>query len=123
MLLVLFATGFYWVSDPHKGTYKKFDIKSSLREGEEIVEGKVFESGFAFITSSCRFLFVRNVSEPYCIEFRDSELKTAPYHWVVLPPKQIISERVEVHMTHPTAGIIQLVEDEGRRVFYNKKSN
>ena len=75
------------------------------------------------MTSSFRFLFVRNVFEPFCIEFRDSEIKTLPFHWAVRPPKQIISERVEVHITHPTVGIVQLVEDEGRRVFYSKKDN
>lgn len=40
----------------------------------------------------------------------------------VLPLKQII-ERVEIHVTHPTAGIIQLVEDGGLRVFKNRKRN
>lgn len=123
LLLVLFEKGVYWVLDPYKGTYRKFDIKNSLREGEQIVEGKVFENGFAFITSQVRFLFVKNVVEPFCQEFRDSELKLPPSYWVVLPPKQIISERVEIHIPHPTTGLIQLVEDEGRRVFYSRKNN
>ena len=61
MLLVLFSNGIYWVLDPYRGTYKKYDIKSSLKEGEEIIEGKVFENGFAFTTNNFRFLFVRYV--------------------------------------------------------------
>lgn len=66
---------------------------------------------------------MRNVVEPFCTEFRDCELKAPPAYWVVLPPKQIISERVEIHMPHPTTGLIQLVEDEGRRLFYSRRTN
>jgi hypothetical protein len=50
-------------------------------------------------------------------------LKNPPSHWIAIAPKQIISEKVEIHMTHPTAGIIQLVEDEGLKVYYKKNND
>jgi len=33
----------------------------------------------------------------------------------------IISEKVELHITHPSAGIIQVVEGDGKRIFYNQE--
>ena len=128
-LLVVFEKGYYWVVDPHRGTFKKFDIKAQIRDGEGIVEGKVFDNGFAFFTSGLRYMFVKDCNEPLVGEFCDNELKGIPTHWVVLPPKQIISEKVEIHFPHPTAGIVQLFEnnkrkdDEKRRVHYNKGAN
>ena len=42
-------------------------------------------------------------------------------HWRVFSPKVIISEKVELHICHPTAGILQVIENEGKRVFFNQE--
>ena len=128
-LLVVFEKGFYWITDPHRGTYKKYDIRKQFRDMEWIIQGKVFDNGFAFFTSLNRFLFIKDCSEPFVGEFCDNEVKNIPAYWIVLPPKQIISERIEVHFPHPTAGIVQLfennrkVDDQKRRIHYNKNAN
>ena len=51
---------------------------------------------------------------------RDPDNQQRKY-WRVFSPKSIISEKVELHICHPTAGIIQVIEGEGKRVFYNQE--
>ena len=36
-----------------------------------------------------------------------------------LPASHSLSERIELHLTHPEAGVVVLAEDESRRVYYN----
>lgn len=42
-------------------------------------------------------------------------------YWRVFSPRHIISEKVELHLCHPTAGVIQCVEGGGKRVIYNQE--
>lgn len=98
-----------------------------LLEGETIKAGKVFDNGLVVETTMRRFLFARNVFQPQLYEFasveneiREGENNKQPLHWRVFSPKVIISEKVELHLTHPTAGVIQVVENECKRVFYNQ---
>ena len=56
----------------------------------------------------------------------EAELKEGDqqnYYWRVFSPRAIISEKIELHLCHPTAGVIQVIENEGKRVFYNQEKN
>lgn len=123
MLLALFQLGQIWFIDPLTGKVQKSQILG-LYETEEVKEAKVFENGFAFLTNKNRFLFVRNAYQPQALEFLscEEELKNSPakLFWTVFSPKQIISEKVELHLCHPVAGIIQVVEQDSKRLFYNR---
>lgn len=97
MLLVVFQQGQLWFLDPHTGKYTKQQILG-LYETEEVVEAKVFDNGFAFLTNKSRFLFVRNAYQPQAIEFIscEEELRSHPMKlsWNVFSPRQILSEKV-----------------------------
>lgn len=91
------------------------------------MSAKTFDNGFAVETSLRRFLYAKNVFQPTLIEFtspelelKDAENKQKKY-WRVFSPRHIISEKVELHICHPTAGIIQIIESERVRVFYNQE--
>ena len=43
--------------------------------------------------------------------------------WKVVSPRVSESERVEVWVAHPEAGIIVIVEDEKKMSYYNKNVN
>lgn len=51
---------------------------------------------------------------------RSPELSAVPQHWIVVPPNATFSRKVEVQITHPEAGIILLVEDEKKKIYYNR---
>jgi hypothetical protein len=65
-----------------------------------------------------RFLFTRTVFQPQLVEFAsvDQELREADanqqqLYWRVFSPRSIISEKVELHLVHPSAGVVQVVEN------------
>lgn len=72
-------------------------------------------------------MYVRSAYQPQCLEFVGCEeeiLSTGKkLYWTVFSPKQIISEKIELHLCHPTAGIIQVIENESKRIFYNRSKN
>ena len=84
------------------------------------MKGKVFENGFAFYTERLQFYYVANAYEPKLMKFKDPKLRLEPPFFIVVPPKQgfSFSERIEVHIAHPEAGVIVLIEDEERRLDY-----
>lgn len=93
-----------------------------------VIRGKVFDNGLVIETSMRRFLFARTIFQPQLYEFAnvEQELKEAEtnkqaIYWRVFSPRSIISEKVELHLTHPTAGVIQVVENECKRIFYNQE--
>lgn len=43
-----------------------------------------------------------------------------PEHWIVIPPVHSFSRKVELQVAHPEAGIILIVEDEKKKIYYNK---
>lgn len=53
-------------------------------------------------------------------DLKDNDNKQKMF-WRVFSPRMIISEKIELHLCHPTAGIIQVIENEGKRVFYNQE--
>ena len=58
--------------------------------------------------------------------FKNPELnKDDEVFWTVVPPKPgfSFSERVEVHIAHPKAGIIVLIEGEEKRVDHGLEKN
>lgn len=131
-MLALFQEGEQWLIDPFTGIVTKYHL-IGLYETEQIKEGKVFGNGFAILTNKNRFLFVRNAYQPQCIQFVDCEEEfklmdslnenkdeEPRLFWTVFSPAQIISEKVELHLCHPVAGIVQVVESESKRLFYNK---
>ena len=117
-LLVVWQTGTYVLIDPHLSSKKSYNIGSRF-ETEKIIEAKVFDNGFAFYTIANYFYFVKNVFEPHLAKFVDAELPSPPRFFVPISPRNAMSERVEVQITHPEAGIILLVEDESRKIYYN----
>jgi hypothetical protein len=56
---------------------------------------------------------VRSAFQPQLNEFANFEqdMKDAEQkmYWRVFSPKSIISEKIELHIAHPSAGIIQVV--------------
>ena len=126
LLLLLFQEGNQWLVDPNTGNVFKSRLKG-LIETEQILEAKVFENGYAFFTNKNRFMYVRSAYQPQCLEFVGCEeeiLSTGKkLYWTVFSPKQIISEKIELHLCHPTAGIIQVIENESKRIFYNRSKN
>ena len=40
-----------------------------------------------------------------------------------MPGDFTTSKKVEVYLTHPVAGIIQLIEDESMKVIYNNRQD
>ncbi len=93
-----------------------------------VVRTKVFDNGLAVETSMRRFLFTRSVFQPQLVEFvsleqelREGEANQQSLFWRVFSPRSIISEKVELHLSHPTAGIVQVVENECKRIFYNQE--
>jgi hypothetical protein len=43
-----------------------------------------------------------------------------PEHWIVIPPTHSFSRKVELQVAHPNAGIILIVEDEKKKLYYNR---
>ena len=123
----MFQRGDFWLVDPHTAEIKKMNLVGLL-QGEQLVKGRTFDNGCAFETTMKRFLFVRNVFQPQVnafasvqAELRENEFNKQNYHWNVFSPRLIISEKVQLHIVHPTAGIIQIVENDGKRIFYNQE--
>lgn len=48
------------------------------------------------------------------------EISSIPEHWIVIPPQHSFSRKVELQVTHPEAGIILIVEDERKKIYYNR---
>jgi len=42
-------------------------------------------------------------------------------YWTAFAPKTLISEKIELHVCHPTAGIIQVIENEEKKFFFNNE--
>ena len=87
-----------------------------LLEGELVVKGKVFDNGLVVETTMRRFLFTRTVFQPQLVEFasleqelREADSSQQALYWRVFSPRSIISEKVELHLVHPSAGVVQMV--------------
>ena len=120
-LLVVWQTGTYVLIDPHLSSKKSYNIGSRF-ETEKILEAKIFDNGFVFYTIANYFYFVKNVFEPHIAKFIDAELSAPPKFFVPISPKNTMSERVEVQIAHPEAGIILLIEDESKKIYYNSNN-
>lgn len=120
-LLVVWQTGTYILIDPHLSSKKSYNIGSRF-ETEKILEAKIFDNGFAFYTIANYFYFVKNVFEPHLAKFVDAELPSPPKFFIPISPKNTMSERVEVQISHPDAGIILLIEDECKKIYYNSNN-
>ena len=88
----------------------------------------MFDYGCAVQTSLRRILFTRNVHQPQLQEFftvepeiKEAEANNQQLFWRVFSPRLIISEKVELHIVHPHAGVVQAIEGDGKRVFYNQE--
>jgi hypothetical protein len=126
-LLGVFQKGELWIINPHTAEIKRLSLLGLL-EGELILRGKVFDNGLVVETSMRRFLFARTVFQPQLLEFasveqelREAESNKQVLYWRVFSPRSIISEKVELHLVHPTAGVVQVVENECKRIFYNQE--
>ena len=120
-LLVVWQTGTYVLIDPHLSSKKSYNIGSRF-ETEKIIEAKVFDNGFAFYTVANYFYFVKNVFEPHVAKFIDAELASSAKFFIPISPKNTMSERVELQIAHPEAGIILLIEDESKKIYYNSNN-
>lgn len=120
-LLVVWQTGNYVLIDPHLSSKKSFNIGSRF-ETEKILEAKVFDNGFAFYTIANYFYFIKNVFEPHIAKFIDAEMSAPPKYFIPISAKNTLSERVELQIAHPEAGIILLIEDESKKIYYNSNN-
>jgi vacuolar protein sorting-associated protein 16 len=125
-LFCLFQRGDIWLIDPHTAEIRELKVVGML-ESELLAKGKVFDNGFVVETSLRRYLFAKNAFQPTLTEFsnpenelRDPDNQQKKF-WRVFSPKSIVSEKVELQICHPVAGIIQVIETEGKRVFYNQE--
>jgi hypothetical protein len=73
-------------------------------------------------TTLGRFLYATSVFKPYCLEFLNPNEGLPEtinnYHWTIFAPRSLLSEKIELHVAHPIAGIIQVIETEERKVYF-----
>jgi len=120
-LLVITQEGSYILVDPHKGTKRSYRLDSKFM-AEPIIEAKIIGNSVIFYTGlqgSFKFYFVRNIFTPNCEPFSHGEMKTKPACFVPVSPKCSLSERLECLVTHASAGIHRLVEDQDEMVLFN----
>ncbi|KRX01117.1 hypothetical protein PPERSA_08218 [Pseudocohnilembus persalinus] len=110
--------------NPGKNQLKTFTIPHK-DQSNKIQLAKVYENGFVFQTDINTFFFIDSVYEPYkCKQFYDPEISKKQQiikHWVIIPRQYTLSEKLELQITHHAAGIINLVEDEGFKIYYNRQ--
>lgn len=63
---MVFQQGKQWLIDPYSAEVREMSLVGLL-ERENVLQGKVFENGYAILTSYPRFLFVRNCEQPQCV--------------------------------------------------------
>lgn len=122
LLLVLKADGHYYLVDPSKGTKKIYDLGDTFRKSP-ILSAQVCGNGFVLmreLANQIEFQYVPTAFEPQLTLMKSPEITSPPDHWIVIPPTQTQSRKVEVQLTHPEAGIILIVEDERKKVYYNR---
>ncbi len=69
-------------------------------------------------------MYATNIFKPFCIEFLSlvdiiPETNINNYYWTAFAPRSLLTEKIELHVAHPTAGIIQVIEMEEKKLFFN----
>ncbi len=78
------------------------------------MQAKVVQNFIVIKTTKRRFLYAPNIFKPFCIEFLSinddiPENDLNNYFWAAFAPRSLLSEKIELHVAHPTAGLIQVI--------------
>ncbi|CAD8149295.1 unnamed protein product [Paramecium octaurelia] len=118
-LILLKASGVYYIIDPFKGTKKNHDLGEQFKLNQ-IQSALIVNNGFVLMAMNFEFYYVQNAHEPEVQQFKPSNLTQFPEHWLVIPSDKSSSGKVELLIANPDGGILHIIENEKWKIYYNK---
>ena len=101
---------------------KTYDLGETFKK-DKIINAQIIGNSIVVmreIMNSIEFIYFESIYEPIMVKLVLPELTKIPDHWIMIPPNYSKSSKIEVQVVNPEGGIIHIIENDSKKIYFNK---